>query len=433
MVNTALTVNILSLMNGVYGDQIMRLLKSVLATYSAVKILPLAMALAGFVAIASPAPALAQSAVETKEVNEIELERVRSTIQKAKERQEALRDEISALDKDMAAINRALIATSNRGQELEGKVSDTEARLDELSSTQDNLRSSLSSKRALLAEVIAALQRMGTKPPPAILVRPEDAISSIRSSILLGAVLPEIRDESSILLAELQKLAETTRKIEGEKTALATALNELAEDETRLSLLIDEKRQLLSKSNEDLVAEEKRTIELGREATSMEELIRKLETEISSAAAAAKAAQDADERRKDKEQERLAVARERLKQGQNGSNEQNLAALDPNTANNGRIEPAIAFSRFKQSKFSLRHTTKCPCTRPSRQLGRLCRAISLLWAIAHFERWGRLSSRFIGHVRNKCSAGPVCFSRRACGSNGGNSHCCRSSVGSWFQ
>ena len=84
MVNTALTVNILSLMNGVYGDQIMRLLKSVLATYSAVKILPLAMALAGFVAIASPAPALAQSAVETKEVNEIELERVRSTIQKAK-------------------------------------------------------------------------------------------------------------------------------------------------------------------------------------------------------------------------------------------------------------------------------------------------------------------------------------------------------------
>ena len=291
--------------------------------------------------------AFAQSTVQTKQVNELELERVRDTIEKTKQRQKDLRDEITALDKDMEAINRALITTSNRGQQLEGEVLETEDRLAELSQTQAILRKALSGKHALLAEVIAALQRMGTKPPPAILVRPEDAISSIRSSILLGAVLPEIRDESSILLAELQKLSETTRKIEGEKLALATALNELAEDETRLSLLIDEKKQLLAKSNKDLDAEAQRAIELGREATSMEELIRKLETEIASAAAAASAAQKADERRKLQELERLAKAREKLNQGQNTSKAENLDALDPKTSNNARIEPAIAFSSAK--------------------------------------------------------------------------------------
>lgn len=325
----------------------MQRMKSILAKQSAALRMGFAVSLMAISWTFPPLPVFAQSAVQTKEVNELELERVRDTIQKAKERQQALRDEITALDQDMTAINRALIATSNRGQQLEGKVSETEMRLEELSQTQLGLRETLSTKRALLAEVIAALQRMGTKPPPAILVRPEDAISSIRSSILLGAVLPEIRDESSILLAELQELSETTHKIEREKLALAKALNDLAEDETRLSLLIDEKKQLFTKSNKDLEAEAKRAIELGREATSMEELIRKLETEIASAAAAAKAAQEADERRKQQEQERLAQAREKLKQGQNSSNDQKLAALDPKTSDNGRIEPAIAFSSAK--------------------------------------------------------------------------------------
>jgi septal ring factor EnvC (AmiA/AmiB activator) len=345
MVNTALTPTILSLEQGPLGEPSMPRFKLITTHLRTALRLLFVGVVTGHVLY--PLPAFSQSAVQTKEVNELELERVRDTIEKTKQRQQALRDEIAALDKDMEAINRALIATANRGQELEGKVSETEGRLEELSQTQSGLRKALSGKRALLAEVIAALQRMGTKPPPAILVRPEDAISSIRSSILLGAVLPEIRDESSILLAELQKLAETTRKIEGEKRALASALNDLAEDETRLSLLIDEKKQLFAKSNKDLEAEAKRAIELGQEATSMEELIRKLETEIASAAAAASAAQKADERRRQEEQARLAEARDKLNQGQIASNDPNSTALNPKSSNNARIEPAIAFSSAK--------------------------------------------------------------------------------------
>ena len=52
---------------------------------------------------------------------------------------------------------------------------------------------SLAARRDVLAEVLGALQRMGLNPPPAILVKPEDALSSVRSAILLGAVVPELR------------------------------------------------------------------------------------------------------------------------------------------------------------------------------------------------------------------------------------------------
>ena len=40
---------------------------------------------------------------------------------------------------------------------------------------------------------LRALQRMGRRPPPAVLVRPEDMLEAVRASILLGAVLPELR------------------------------------------------------------------------------------------------------------------------------------------------------------------------------------------------------------------------------------------------
>ena len=57
----------------------------------------------------------------------------------------------------------------------------------------------------MLAEVLGALQRMGLNPPPAILVKPEDALSSVRSAILLGAVVPELREQTEILMADLDR------------------------------------------------------------------------------------------------------------------------------------------------------------------------------------------------------------------------------------
>jgi septal ring factor EnvC (AmiA/AmiB activator) len=45
--------------------------------------------------------------------------------------------------------------------------------------------------------VLAALQRIGRHPPPAIMVRPEDALQSVRTAIMLGAVLPEMRAHPS--------------------------------------------------------------------------------------------------------------------------------------------------------------------------------------------------------------------------------------------
>ena len=73
---------------------------------------------------------------------------------------------------------------------MEARILAGERRLEAMRGDEDAARLSLHERRGLLAEVLAALQRMGRNPPPAILVTPDDALASVRSAILLGAVVP---------------------------------------------------------------------------------------------------------------------------------------------------------------------------------------------------------------------------------------------------
>ena len=140
-----------------------------------------------------PAPGLAQP-VETDEAARIEarqkeLEALRQQMQLSAEREKELADEVAALDRDRAALTEDLVQTGERIARLERRVTDSEARLARLSENEQGIRASLNARRGVISEVLAALQRIGTKPPPAIAVQPEDPLSAVRSAILLGAVV----------------------------------------------------------------------------------------------------------------------------------------------------------------------------------------------------------------------------------------------------
>jgi septal ring factor EnvC (AmiA/AmiB activator) len=138
----------------------------------------------------------------------------------------------------------------------------------------------------VLAEVLAALQRMGLNPPPAILVRPEDALASVRSAILLGAVVPEMRAETEILAGDLRELSRLSASISAERAHLLATASDQAAEKERLALLVAEKSKLRGRSEELLEAEQKRSAELAAKAGSLKELIESLEDQVAAARAA---------------------------------------------------------------------------------------------------------------------------------------------------
>jgi septal ring factor EnvC (AmiA/AmiB activator) len=160
------------------------------------------------------------------------------------------------------------------------------------------VRLSLISRRAVLAEVLAALQRIGRDPPPALLVSPEDALSSVSSAILLGAVVPEIRAETEALAADLKELATLQaghRRWSG--FACRALLEQNAAEEQRLANLASEKAALQAESQRRLDRERERAEALSVRSSELESVIATLAKEIERSGLAAEAARKAEEER----------------------------------------------------------------------------------------------------------------------------------------
>ncbi|ADZ72571.1 M23 peptidase domain protein [Polymorphum gilvum SL003B-26A1] len=258
--------------------------------------------------------------LQRKQQREAELAALSRDIELSAGQQSEIAREIEAIDRDSQALTATILRTAQKVKALEGDLANTERRLARLGENEDAVRASLQERRGVLAEVLAALQRIGRRPPPALAVRPSDALAAVRSAILLNAVMPEIRIEAEALAADLEELTRLKTTIAGEKNRLRGDAMRLAEEQSRLELLMSAKRRQRDTSAEKLAAERQRAEELADKAGSLKELIAQMEAEIESARVAARAAARSAESR------------------QGGRPPVSNPFVDP-----GRLTPAVAF------------------------------------------------------------------------------------------
>ncbi len=249
--------------------------------------------LAAMAAGLPPAVAADGDSAAAQDTPQSELEAVTQDIQLTKQRQAELRQEIEKLDTDRATLNQSLIDANRQVQELEGEVDRSERRLNALKVAEDKLRQSLDQRRDVLAEVLAALQRMGRRPPPAILVRPQDALAAVRSAILLGAVVPDLREVADKVANDLQKMVALRSEQEQERNRLRANAAALIEGRTRITLLIAEKQRQRNASAEALAQQQQRAAILADQASGLKDLIARMESQDATAAAASAKAEKA--------------------------------------------------------------------------------------------------------------------------------------------
>ncbi|RRH96230.1 hypothetical protein EH240_23235 [Mesorhizobium tamadayense] len=208
-----------------------------------------------------------------------EYEQVSKEITLSSERLAKLAADVATVKKDHASISAALIQSAMTEQKLGQDIEDIGAKLEGLKAEEEKLHASLVARRDVLAEVLGALQRMGLNPPPAILVKPEDALSSVRSAILLGAVVPELRQQTDRLLADLKEQSRVTASIEAERGRLSAAVTEQTAEKKRLTMLLEAKRKLQADTEAALTAEQQRSQQLAAKASSLKDLIASLEAD----------------------------------------------------------------------------------------------------------------------------------------------------------
>lgn len=235
----------------------------------------------------SPAQQAAAPSPEAIKQREQELEAAREQQKKAAELQQKLKADIAVIGQDRSKLNAQLIDSAAQVRGVETRIGDAEAHLRRLDGREQQIRGSLESRRAEIIEVLAALQRAGRRTPPALLVRPEDALQSLRTAMLLGSVVPELRGRAESLAADLGELVALRKTIATERDALALDRDKLKDDQVRLAALVEERQRKQSAIEKDMEAEGTRAITLSKQVDSLQGLIAKLEQDLKSAAKAA--------------------------------------------------------------------------------------------------------------------------------------------------
>jgi len=257
----------------------------------------------------TPAPATPSPQGETAEQKarrEQDLKVLEEAISANAEARRRLEAEVESIKADRAKLNTALIETAERVRGTEDRIQGLEQRLQTLGASEAAIRRSLQSRRGVIVEVFAALQRMGRRPPPAVLVRPEDMLEAVRASIMLGAVLPELRSEAEVLATDLGELVRLKAAIATDRTTLNGELTGLNREQERLAALMEARQSRIAEVERNVGTEQQKAGELARQAGTLKELIDRMEAEITGAQRAAEEARKAAEAQQRETREKFA-------------------------------------------------------------------------------------------------------------------------------
>jgi septal ring factor EnvC (AmiA/AmiB activator) len=208
-----------------------------------------------------------------------QLQQVERTLEEARARQKQLDEQLARAQHERAGIKARLVRAAQTAQAQEDAVDDLEGKLDDLQATERQKTVDLDQRRAELATTLSALARLTRTPPEALIVSPQSVIDTLRSSALLGAIVPELERRADALKRELAELSRIKRQLADEQRRLGVAVAKLDAERQSLDRLLTEKARAEQQAEAEAAAENQRLAKLGDQAKDLQALIDKLAEE----------------------------------------------------------------------------------------------------------------------------------------------------------
>jgi septal ring factor EnvC (AmiA/AmiB activator) len=260
-----------------------------------------------------------------------QLRQIENQIDAAKQRGKAIESTIDSVVNESNALSERLVSMAARIQAREAKVTAGEEKLSQLDLEERALADQLKRRRKTLGHLLAGLQRLEQDPPPALIVKPDDALAALRGAMLLGAIVPELKAEASAVTRSLNKLTSLRAAIIRERKNLEANIVRLADERSEIEDLLVQKTALEARAREELNITRRRETVLLSKAETVRQLMADLEKKRVEEKRAAKEAETA-RLAKLEEQQRIVEEKKKLEE------ERRIAAL---------MRPKLKFSRAK--------------------------------------------------------------------------------------
>ncbi|MCH7551082.1 MAG: peptidoglycan DD-metalloendopeptidase family protein [Proteobacteria bacterium] len=204
------------------------------------------------------------------------LEEVKRALGQGREKARQLKKKAQAIERDLATLRRDMVAAAHIIQEQERRATGLVKALVELKAEEEAKLARLAARRGQLAGILVALQRVARYPPEALIAQPMPPADTVRSAILLRAVVPEIESRARRLRDDLEGLSQARREMAEKKTQLANITAALESEHKRLAVLFGQNTALKHRTLAERRTAARRLKSLAGEAATLRELLNRL-------------------------------------------------------------------------------------------------------------------------------------------------------------
>ena len=172
-----------------------------------------------------------------------QLQALNSRIEQGTPQVTAAREKRDALSAQAANVRKRLIATASQIGQLEiDREAQTQA-VGTLVAEDARLGAGFARDRVAVTQLLAVLQRLQHDMPPALALKPDDALGAARGSMLIGASLPPVYARAAALSLRLEELARTRAELASKRQQADVTEKSLTTARGELVLLLAEKER----------------------------------------------------------------------------------------------------------------------------------------------------------------------------------------------
>jgi murein hydrolase activator len=207
------------------------------------------------------------------------LDELEKALKEAGSKRDALSQEVESLREEQDKLQQVLVDATTQNRSAQERLGVLEGRLALLKKDEAQLSDALEKQRSLFGELLGAAQSMGRQPPPAVLIAPEDALRAVRTSLLLEAVLPDLRLDLEAMTKDYDRLQSVRTDMVREVEEVGAQRLRVLEDQRRLNALIALRSQMRLEREAEVTSLDGKLKNFASEATNLRDLIQKFEAE----------------------------------------------------------------------------------------------------------------------------------------------------------
>jgi len=155
----------------------------------------------------------------------------------------AAKHKSDALAAEAVALRQKLIATAAHIEQLERDRAAQQQRTTELEAENTRLSTGFQNDRIAVTRLLAVLERLQHDMPPALVLKPDDALGAARGSMLIGASLPPVYARAAALARRIEALKRARAELDRNLKAEAATEQSLQGARLELASLVESKEK----------------------------------------------------------------------------------------------------------------------------------------------------------------------------------------------